>query len=274
MPGGALGDVDDDGLNELVVPVDFPSEDYSSRNKIYVLDYNAATSPGFPIAVSSPRQLDDERYLSEPALADIDGDGTQEILVSTAERLVLAFSGDGGRRPIKRYITGGYSLATPVAADLDFDGDLELICADGEGFVYAYATGGVASADNWSGIGGNARHSGCTLASQQDPGLASGGEILPEKLCYIYPNPVRGSRANLTYTLGSSDVQRVTVETFTVSGERVDNKTGPVDATSGLANKLVLDVDRYASGVYLVMIKAYTSSGETVKVIRKMAVIK
>ncbi len=272
--GGALGDVDDDGLNELVVPVDFPDEINSSRNKIYVLDYNASSSPGFPIMAGSPRQLDDERYLSQPTLADIDGDGTPEILVTTAERLVLAFSGDGGRRPIARYITGGYSLTPPVAADIDLDGRLELICADGEGYVYAYATGGDALSQGWSGLGGNPRHSGFTSAAQQDPGLASSAEILPEKLCYLFPNPVRGPRANLTYQLGVSDVQRVTVEVFTTSGERVARFEGPVDTAAGLANQVTWDVDSYASGVYLVMVKAFTSSGATVKTIRKMAVIK
>jgi M6 family metalloprotease-like protein len=272
--GGALGDVDDDGLNELVVPVDFPVDDYSARNKIYVLDYNGSSAAGMPIMVGSPRQLEDERYLSQPTLADVDGDGTPEILVTTAERLVLAFRGDGGRRPVARYITGGYSLTPPVAADIDSDGDLELICSDGEGYVYAYATGGSALSNAWSGMGGNPRHSGFTNAAQQDPGLASADKILPEKLCYLFPNPVRGSRANLTYQLGGSDVQRVTVEVFTVSGERVANFEGPTDAAAGLANQVTWDVDSYASGVYLVLIKVYTSSGSTVKTIRKMAVIK
>ncbi len=272
--GGALGDVDGDGLNELVVPVDFPDGDHSSRNRIYVLDYNGSSAAGMPIMVGSPRQLDDERYLSQPTLADIDGDGTPEILVTTAERLVLAFSGNGGRRPVARYITGGYSLTPPVAADLDADGRLELILADGEGYVYAYATGGDALAAGWSGLGGNPRHSGFTSVSQQDPGLASATGILPEKLCYLFPNPVRGPRANLTYQLGGPGVRRVTVEVFTTSGERVAFFEGPVDAAAGLANQVTWDVDSYASGVYLVMVKAYTSSGSTVKTIRKMAVIK
>ncbi len=272
--GGALGDVDDDGLNELVVPVDFPDDDYSSRNKIFVLDYNGSSAAGLPIMVGSPRRLDNERYLSQPTLADVDGDGTPEILVTTAERLVLAFRGDGGRRPVARYITGGYSLTPPVAADIDLDGRFELICADGEGYVYAYATGGSSLSHAWSGLGGNSRHSGFSSVAQQDPGLASAGEILPEKLCYLFPNPVRGSRANLTYQLGGSDVQRVTVEVFTVSGERVANFEGPTEAAAGVANQFSWDVDSYASGVYLVLVKVYTSSGSTVKTIRKMAVIK
>ncbi|MBW7997711.1 MAG: hypothetical protein FVQ81_14275 [Candidatus Glassbacteria bacterium] len=274
LAGGALGDVDGDGLNELVVPVDYPDEEYSSRNRIYVLDYNGSSAPGMPIEIGSPRQLDQQRYLSQPTLADVDGDGIAEILVATAERLVLAYRGDGGRRPVARYITGGYGLMPPVAADIDRDGLLELICADGEGYVYAYATRGNALAGGWSGLGGNSAHTGFTSLAQQKPGTGSGAEILPDKFCYLYPNPVRGSRANLTYRLGGSDVQRVTVEIFTTSGERVANFEGSVDAAVGIGNQVTWDVDRYASGVYLVLVKAHLSTGGTVQTMRKMAVIK
>lgn len=274
LAGGALGDVDGDGLNELVVPVDMPDEDHASRNELHVLDYNGSSAPGMPIIVGSPRRFDRQRYMSPPTLADIDGDGTAEILVSTAERLVLAFRGDGTRRPVARYIAGGYGLAPPVAADINQDGRTELVIADGEGYVYAYATDGDALSPVWSGLGGNSKHTGFTAVAQQDPGTASEEEILPEKYCYLYPNPVRSGKANLTYRLGSGEVQRVSVEVFTTSGERVANFEGTVDATSGVANQLTWDVDRYASGVYLVLVKAQTSSGATVKKIRKMAVIK
>ena len=45
-------------------------------------------------------------------------------------------------------------------------------------------------------------------------------------------------------------------------------------AAAGLSNQVTWSVDRYASGVYLVLVKAYASSGATGQTIRKMAVIK
>ena len=274
LAGGAIGDVDGDGLNELVVPVDFPDSTASGKHKLYVLDYNGSSPEGFPIRVGTSMAYPEPRYLSAPTLADLNGNGAQEIIIATRGRLALAYSGDGSSRPAARFILGSNAVAAPVAADLDGDGTLDLLFADGEGYLYAYSTGSRELSPQWSGLGGGPTHSGLSLRIQQSPGLSSTDEILPQKYCYVYPNPVRSSRAYLSYRLGKNDVQRVTVKVYTASGETVGSFQGGTVATDGLSNEVVWNVDRYASGVYLVIVKAESVSSGTAKLIRKFAVIK
>ena len=275
LAGGAIGDVDGDGLNELIVPVDFPDTTAPGRHRLYVLDYNGASPAGFPLSLQAAQTFSERRYLSAPSLADLDGDGKQDIIVATRGRLAVAFSGAEAAPPVARFILGSNSLACPVPADLDGDGRLDLLCADGEGYLYAYSTGSPDLSPQWAGLGAGPRRTGLSLRVQTAPGLSATGEVLPDRLCYVYPNPVRGGgQAHLAYTLGKKDVQRVTVDILTTSGEAVESLAGGTAAADGLTNEVTWDVDRYASGVYLILVQAYSSSGGTARVIRKMAVIK
>jgi len=274
LAGGALGDVDGDGLNELVLPVDFPDSTAPGRHQLFVLDYNGSSRAGFPLPVGSARMFAGERYLSAPAIADLDGDGRQDIVLATLGRLALTFAGAGGREPFMRFILGSNSLATPFPADIDGDGNLDLVCADGEGYIYAYATGSRNLAAVWPGQGGGPARTGMSLALQQNPGLTESPDVLPERFCYVYPNPVKGGRAHLSYRLGRNDVERVTVEVFTASGERVSDFEGTTAAADGLSNELSWEVDTYASGVYIVLVKAWSAGSGTARAVRKFAVIK
>ncbi|MBW1699544.1 MAG: VCBS repeat-containing protein [Deltaproteobacteria bacterium] len=274
LAGGAIGDVDGDGLNELTVPVDFPDSTAPGKHKLYVLDYNGSSPAGFPIRVGSPMAYPEPRYLSAPTLADLNGNGAQEIIIATRGRLALAYSGEGSPRPVARFILGSNAVAAPVAADLDGDGRLDVLCADGEGYLYAYSTGSQELVSQWNGLGGGPTRSGLSLRVQRSPGFSSSEEILPEQYCFVYPNPVRGSWAYLTYRLGKNDVRKLTVKVYTTSGETVESLQGGTAAADGLSNQVAWNVDRYASGVYLLLVKAESASSGTAKLVRKFAVIK
>lgn len=69
---------------------------------------------------------------SRPVLADVNGDGTQEILLQTEEVGVFALRPDGST--LWKQCWGGGN-ADPVADDLDGDGTLEAIFAADNGFV-------------------------------------------------------------------------------------------------------------------------------------------
>ena len=64
------------------------------------------------------------------------------------------------------------------------------------------------------------------------------------------------------------------MKVYTTSGERVDSFEGGTAASENLSNELVWNVDRYASGVYLLVVQAESASSGTAKLIRKFAVIK
>ncbi|MEA2064565.1 MAG: immune inhibitor A [Gemmatimonadota bacterium] len=277
LAGGAVGDVDGDGLNEIVVPVDHPDSLRAAQHRLHVFDFNGMAKPGFPVWINAPEVRSEPRYLGAPALADIDGDKAQEIFLCTGGRLCLVFSGNGNPRPLARFITGSNPLAAPVPADLDGNGSLDLLLADSEGYLYAYDTGHPGLDIQWAGLGAGPSRSGINLRLQSHPGNPASGEVLMENLCYVYPNPLRpadGGKVHIVYRLGREDVSRVTAKILTVSGEKVAGLEGLTVSAAGLSNEIIWDAGQVASGVYLVLITADSAGGGTVRVVRKVAVIK
>jgi len=208
------------------------------------------------------------------ALADLDGDGGQEIIVSTRSRLVAAYKADGTGRPWERYPTGSGALLPPVPADLDGDGKLDLLCADGEGYLYAWSTGSSKLSPQWAGMGNGPSRTGLNSTVQKTQEQPAGSAALSDNGCYVWPNPLRGERARVVYRLGRADVRRVTVKVFTPSGETVAETEGGAAAAVGLDNEVVLDASRYASGIYIVLIEAQSEGAGTSRVMKKFAVIR
>jgi uncharacterized repeat protein (TIGR01451 family) len=65
-----------------------------------------------------------------PALADVDGDGLDEIFIGEEDNALHAYKADGSVLPgWPRYGFGGQERHTPAIADLDGDGDLEIVTA-------------------------------------------------------------------------------------------------------------------------------------------------
>ena len=274
--GMAVGDIDGDGLNEIVVPVEYPDTINEAHHKIYALDFNGSALPGWPKEINVPEVRSDAPYLSGISLADVNGDNAQDIIVSTALRVALVYDHSMQPTPIARFITGLNSIASPVPADIDGNGTLDILLADSEGYLYAYDTGETGTDVQWAGTGGSPTRSGANIRLQTNPGLTASQAILPEEGCYVYPNPVRPgtSAAHIVYSLGISDVNDVTVKIVTVSGEIVASLDGSTVAANGVSNEIVWDVGRYASGVYLAVIKASSASAGSDQLIRKIAVIK
>ncbi len=273
LSGGALGDVDGDGLNELVVPVDLTDSPEREGVELHVLEYNGANLAGHPLYIGMDYSYD-APYMSAPALADLDGDGGQEIIVSTRSRLVAAYKADGTGRPWERYPTGSGALLPPVPADLDGDGKLDLLCADGEGYLYAWSTGSSKLSPQWAGMGNGPSRTGLNSTVQKTQEQPAGSAALSDNGCYVWPNPLRGERARVVYRLGRADVRRVTVKVFTPSGETVAETEGGAAAAVGLDNEVVLDASRYASGIYIVLIEAQSEGAGTSRVMKKFAVIR
>ena len=87
----------------------------------FLLDHDGTIKPGFPIVFTG------EFNTSYPALADVDGDGTTDIVVATNTTL-RALRADGSQ--IWETISDdGSSLATPSVFDFDGDNRAEVVFA-------------------------------------------------------------------------------------------------------------------------------------------------
>ena len=124
----ALGDLDGDGDLEVVVG--------SSDNKVYAWHHDGTTvtfpdSPGWPRATGGGVN-------SSPALADLDGDGSLEVVVGSWDSHVYAWHYDGA--PVNGWprSTAWIVDGSPAVGDLDGDGSLEVVVGSWDGKVYAW----------------------------------------------------------------------------------------------------------------------------------------
>jgi hypothetical protein len=102
---------------------------------------------------------------ASPAVADLDGDGSLEVLIGAEDRRLYAFHYDG--TPVSGFPieTGAEVRSTPAVWDLDGDGSTEILVAGWDGKVHAWRYPGVFSQqgmawpmfhhDNWrTGVAG------------------------------------------------------------------------------------------------------------------------
>lgn len=135
----AIGDLDDDGLQDLVIGGAELDETFRCvRPRLYAVSHQGVLLPGFPIDIQSFFQ--GFCPVAAPVIvADIDGDGDSEVVVKYLDT-VSAYHGDGtlvGGFPFF-LLDDGVSIDRfpgPAVDDIDNDGQLELVLASASGRV-------------------------------------------------------------------------------------------------------------------------------------------
>jgi subtilisin family serine protease len=127
-----LVDLDNNGTLEIVVGVAF-----HSNVRVYALRSDGSVMPGWPKTLPSGFNL-------LPVAADIDHNGTQEIVGSTADGIIYVWNADGTPyAPWPVTVPGVGGLPFHVVADLDGDRNLEIIARTQTDQMVVYHHNGV-----------------------------------------------------------------------------------------------------------------------------------
>ena len=118
----ALADLDGDATLEIL---------FVGARAVHALSSTGAELHGWPYALAQDPGLQRDaapgRDAGAPLVADLDGDGTLEILVHLRGGAGLVFARDGTRRPDLEVALPARAAGTPALLDLDNDGRVELL---------------------------------------------------------------------------------------------------------------------------------------------------
>lgn len=126
------GDVDGDGLNEIVA-VDAAGVIYAwnaDGSELIDGDLNPATDGVFF------RTPTTSFHYHTPALCDIDSDGRDEIILGTRSSSIYALNDDGSAVPGWPFALPGEAAGSVAVGDVDDDGEMEVVCHTKSTHVY------------------------------------------------------------------------------------------------------------------------------------------
>ena len=247
-PSPALGDLDGDGRLEIVVcAVKGPGP--FLMTKLYVLDADGDVMLEKPLGTNAQ---------SSPILADVDGDGTIDIVHGGEAGVLHAWNLTGNELNGFPIPLGDYIRGTPQYCDLDADGYGDLVLAGWNRTVYAWRMAGVYRRDRapWPTFHGDIARSG--LLPSQFP-TAIEDVPPPARLASTWsPNPFNPS-ISVRLAIPGTQAVAVRVDVFDARGRRVrrlvDEVLSPGTAVRTWNGRS--DADQVLpSGIYLYRVEA------------------
>ncbi len=251
----ALADMNNDGFTDIVVA--------STNGRVYVFDRNGVLmSPWTPASRFSPRTSEATRAAA--VVADINGDGANDVVVGDEDGSLAALSGATGA------MLPGFPITMPAEAsgtaalcDCDGDGMSEIVLVDFGGTVHVwdydfpFSPSGPAP---WPQFHQNARRTGTSEPLQVvavDPAMESAPRTL--ELAAPHPNPARaGARLAFGVPIAQNGAA-LELAVYDLAGRRVRVlASGPARAGRATIRWDGRDGSgaRLPGGVYLVRLKA------------------
>lgn len=136
MSSPAVGDINGDGRPEIVVGGGVFYQGAVGR-KVYAYRCDGSFAPGWPVSVEA-------QVFDSPALADLDGNGQLDVVITDENANLYAFRGNGTQmfktKP-KSFFGTSPNADNPIVADISGDGILEILVAVNTEIAVLSATG-------------------------------------------------------------------------------------------------------------------------------------
>lgn len=217
-PSPAIADMNNDGFNDIV---------FQSTNG-YVFVYNRNGSAQFPVWAIKHSSLSSGTAECSPVVADLNGDGRNDVLLGDEAGVLTAISGiDGTVLPGFPIQLAGEVRGTPAVADMDRDGMTEIVVADWDKNIYLwdynfpFQPSGVAP---WPQFHHDARRTGfagaTTFVGVDGPG-AGEAPVTALEFARPAPNPASG-RTRLSFGVPAAFAgQTYDLSIYDLTGRRV-----------------------------------------------------
>ena len=205
----AVGDLDDDGSPEVLMPtgggdalVAFSNGGTRRDFEHHVSAWDTRTGAFLP---AFPRVIEDWQFFTNPTIADVDGDGRSEVLAGSGGYWVHGWRADGTEAKGFPKLTGGWVTASVAVGDMDGDGKLEYAVTTRNGWLFAWRGGGSAGSDgriDWGSFHHDNGNTGNWSAPLDQGGKKGVPPPEPEGSCGMAGRGARGG-AGLALLLGA-----------------------------------------------------------------------
>ncbi|MRR09820.1 T9SS type A sorting domain-containing protein [bacterium] len=252
----AIGDIDGNGYPDIVAAI---------GTSVYAYHYNGTLMSGFPVQVSHQ-----EAVQSSPALADVDRDGRQEILIGSPDGALYCIAGNGSVMGGYPVTIGGSIKSSPLVlvSGNTVPNDSRIYVGSDDcaiNVVWSGFYGGTGAA--WRMFHRDQSHGGADPALLSPIAANRSGGLLQD--LYVYPNPARTAPVRIRYYL--NEAARVDFKVFNTAGDLV--REFSQDGQAAVDNEYVWDLENIATGLYFVRASAAGAGGSGYKLC-KFAVVK
>ena len=245
----AIGDIDGDGFLDLV---------FKAENKLYAFTREAGLISGYPLTITS----DTSKFISTPIIADIDNDGKGEILLAVDSSGIESFDDQGEQEEKYPFAVSTRINSYPVIRDLNGDGKFELLYLTSHGDLYAWEIQG--SKVFWNGYGNGPEHNAVYKAIPLTETFVSGVSLL-----YLYPNPVKSTKATLRFKTGDAGTVRIKIYNF--AGHKL--KEFNFSFNGKVVEEKEINLDGFGPDVYT-MVCDFNIGNQKIKKIIRFAVMR
>ncbi len=251
----SAGDVDDDGLAEIVA---------TTTRQLCAFELTGATTFNFPFSLGPQAST----LPLAPLWLETTAAPYSWTFAAGAIGLIWGVTPAGRNQSGYPLNAGGELHTSPVMLDLDRDGDIELLVAGQDQQLYGWSLPLAVKNDNWAQWGANSSRT--FYLAGRSSAVQPAQDMMPVKKAFCYPNPTQGQSTNIRYTL-TRNVDRVSIRIFDMTGELVQELASP--ATTVGDHDMPWSIASIQSGVYIARVQAQAGDSSAEAFI-KIAVVK